>query len=220
MPCRSQQSNTLTLAPLHPEPHQPPGAQVADESRALFLCTARDLLSACGGYESKESRGCLMAAFPQPSAAAEWALALQLALLGVPWPPQLAALSVPAAAGNATGQAAACFDGPALGPQHSPSRLSPALRTVGAFTADALSQHAAAEVPPWSAGTPACPPRQPDAAPRFVFCGVRARVGLFSGAVDLVVPHGRSGRADYLGPPANRAARLMAAAQGGQVGAA
>jgi class 3 adenylate cyclase len=38
--------------------------------------------------------------------------------------------------------------------------------------------------------------------------------------MDRVLPHGKSGRADYLGPPANRAARLMAAAQGGQVRAA
>jgi hypothetical protein len=53
--------------------------------------------------------------------------------------------------------------------------------------------------------------------PCNVFKGVRARVGIWSGPMDRVLPHGKSGRADYLGPPANRAARMMGAAQGGQV---
>jgi hypothetical protein len=53
--------------------------------------------------------------------------------------------------------------------------------------------------------------------PSNVFKGVRARVGIWSGPMDRVLPHGKSGRADYLGPPANRAARMMGAAQGGQV---
>lgn len=46
---------------------------------------------------------------------------------------------------------------------------------------------------------------------------MRARIGVWVGSIDRVLPHGTSGRADYLGSPANRAARLMAAAQGGQV---
>lgn len=53
--------------------------------------------------------------------------------------------------------------------------------------------------------------------PDNVFKGIRARVGIWSGPMDRVLPHGKSGRADYLGPPANRAARTMGAAQGGQV---
>ena len=126
----------------------------------MFLRTVRQLLQAFGGYESKESRGQIMAAFPSACAAAEWAMALQLALLEVPWPDQLAAL-VPSA-----------------------TILEPS--------------------------TPSAP------AAVVLFRGIRARVGLFRGAVELIVPHGRSGRADYLGPAANRAARLMGAAQGGQ----
>jgi class 3 adenylate cyclase len=54
--------------------------------------------------------------------------------------------------------------------------------------------------------------------PLPLFCGLRAKVGIYSGRVDRVLPHGKIGRADYLGPPANRAARLMSAALGGQVG--
>lgn len=58
---------------------------------------------------------------------------------------------------------------------------------------------------------------QPALLQASLFHGVRARVGMFHGPIDRVAPHAKSGRADYLGPPANRAARLMAAAQGGQV---
>lgn len=53
--------------------------------------------------------------------------------------------------------------------------------------------------------------------PDELFKGIRARIGIWSGPMDRVLPHGKSGRADYLGPPANRAARMMGAAQGGQV---
>ena len=47
--------------------------------------------------------------------------------------------------------------------------------------------------------------------------GLRSRVGVFHGPVDRVTPHGKSGRADFFGQTVNRAARLMAAAYGGQV---
>ena len=50
----------------------------------------------------------------------------------------------------------------------------------------------------------------------LLFRGLRARVGVCSGPIDRIAPGG-GGRADFLGPPANRAARLMAAARGGQV---
>ena len=53
--------------------------------------------------------------------------------------------------------------------------------------------------------------------PDHLFKGIRARIGIWAGPMDRVLPHGKSGRADYLGPPANRAARMMGAAQGGQV---
>ncbi|KAF8064653.1 CYR1 [Scenedesmus sp. PABB004] len=77
---------------------------------------------------------------------------------------------------------------------------------------------------PATAAVPA-PPAAPGAAgtsgvfyaPGHVFRGLRARVGIWDGPMDRVLPHGTSGRADFLGPPANRAARLMGAAQGGQV---
>jgi hypothetical protein len=52
---------------------------------------------------------------------------------------------------------------------------------------------------------------------QVLFQGLRARIGIWHGAMDRVIPHCKSGRADYLGRPSNRAARLMAAAQGGQV---
>ena len=52
---------------------------------------------------------------------------------------------------------------------------------------------------------------------QLLFRGLRARIGIWHGAMDRVIPHCKSGRADYLGRPSNRAARLMAAAQGGQV---
>lgn len=57
--------------------------QLARTCHRLFMCTVRELLLACGGYESKEVDGLVMCAFERPAAAAEWALALQLALLQV-----------------------------------------------------------------------------------------------------------------------------------------
>eukprot|EP00798_Chlamydomonas_sp_ICE-L_P026803 gene26803-4397_t len=51
----------------------------------------------------------------------------------------------------------------------------------------------------------------------YVFRGMRCRVGIFSGRIDRVTPNVKTGRADYFGQPVNRAARLMSAAQGGQV---
>ena len=50
--------------------------------------------------------------------------------------------------------------------------------------------------------------------------GLRAKVGVYTGAPMSVVPHTTTGRADYFGAIVNRAARLMAGAQGGQVRAA
>ena len=47
--------------------------------------------------------------------------------------------------------------------------------------------------------------------------GLRSKVGIFHGPVDRVTPHGKSGRADFFGQTVNRAARLMAAACGGQI---
>jgi hypothetical protein len=68
------------------------------------------MLSACAGYESKEVAGLFMVAFHSAAAALEWALALQLALLQVPWPRLLlecqAAGVVLGGAGEAGGQQA------------------------------------------------------------------------------------------------------------------
>jgi len=46
---------------------------------------------------------------------------------------------------------------------------------------------------------------------------MRVRMGVYQGVMDRVAPHARTGCADYFGQPANRAARLMTAAFGGQV---
>ncbi|KXZ45229.1 hypothetical protein GPECTOR_57g519 [Gonium pectorale] len=50
-----------------------------------------------------------------------------------------------------------------------------------------------------------------------LFNGLRCRVGIYAGPIDRVTPHPKTGRADFFGQPVNRAARLMTAAQGGQV---
>ncbi|KAG2425877.1 hypothetical protein HYH02_014940 [Chlamydomonas schloesseri] len=52
---------------------------------------------------------------------------------------------------------------------------------------------------------------------QVLFRGLRCRVGIYAGPIDRVTPHPKTGRADYFGQPVNRAARLMTAAQGGQV---
>lgn len=36
---------------------------------------------------------------------------------------------------------------------------------------------------------------------RVIFRGFRSRVGIYSGSIDRVTPHVKSGRADYFGPP-------------------
>ena len=46
-----------------------------------FKSCVRTSLLLCGGYECQEKEGTFMIAFPQPRAAVEWALTLQLALL-------------------------------------------------------------------------------------------------------------------------------------------
>lgn len=62
-----------------------------------------------------------------------------------------------------------------------------------------------------------CLHRAPRHLPQLIKHGFSARVGIFSGPVDRVVPHAKTGRADYFGQPVNRAARLMATAHGSQV---
>jgi len=49
-------------------------------SEPLKSCVRTSLLL-CGGYECQEKEGTFMIAFPEPKAAVEWALTLQLALL-------------------------------------------------------------------------------------------------------------------------------------------
>ena len=50
-----------------------------------FKSCVRTSLLLCGGYECQEKEGTFMIAFPQPRAAVEWALTLQLALLRYIW---------------------------------------------------------------------------------------------------------------------------------------
>jgi len=57
-----------------------------DKQQALialgrFKSCVRTSLLLCGGYECQEKEGTFMIAFPEPKAAVEWALTLQLALL-------------------------------------------------------------------------------------------------------------------------------------------
>lgn len=54
-------------------------------------------------------------------------------------------------------------------------------------------------------------------AGNVIYRGLRAKVGIFRGAMNKIVPHSTAGRADYFGPAVNRAARVLAAAQEGQV---
>lgn len=51
----------------------------------------------------------------------------------------------------------------------------------------------------------------------LVFRGLRARVGIYQGEVTRIIPHRATGRADYFGPPVNRAARLLSASAPGQI---
>jgi len=146
--------------------------------------------------------GLMLAIFPAPTPALEWALSLQLALLHAAWPqlPSSQTSDAGSMMGEHTRQPArslpcslthdACST---LNSCHDDTRLS----TGTAPTAPAGSDGSA------EAGKPAC---------------LSARIGAFHGTMDRVVPHGKTGRADVLGPPANRAARLMAAAMPGQVG--
>jgi class 3 adenylate cyclase len=50
-----------------------------------------------------------------------------------------------------------------------------------------------------------------------VFRGLSAKVGLYKGDIARIIPHRSTGRADYFGPPVNRAARFLSAAAPGQV---
>lgn len=52
---------------------------------------------------------------------------------------------------------------------------------------------------------------------QLIFRGYRSRIGIYTGPIDRVTPHVKTGRADYFGQPVNRAARLMSAAHGGQI---
>jgi class 3 adenylate cyclase len=51
----------------------------------------------------------------------------------------------------------------------------------------------------------------------LLYRGVRARVGIYKGEITRIIPHRATGRADYFGPPVNRAARFLAASAPGQV---
>eukprot|EP00775_Hariotina_reticulata_P007075 gene7075-7288_t len=51
----------------------------------------------------------------------------------------------------------------------------------------------------------------------LLYRGIRARVGIYKGDVTRIIPHRATGRADYFGPPVNRAARFLAASKPGQI---
>ncbi|WIA37804.1 hypothetical protein OEZ86_014669 [Tetradesmus obliquus] len=51
----------------------------------------------------------------------------------------------------------------------------------------------------------------------LLFRGIRARVGIYKGSITRIIPHRATGRADYFGPPVNRAARFLAASAPGQI---
>jgi hypothetical protein len=63
------------------------------------------------------------------------------------------------------------------------------------------------------------PPMKPEwgAGGALLHRGPRVKTGAFLGQPRQVSPHGTTGRADYWGELVNRAARMMAAAQGGQM---
>ncbi|KAK9815654.1 hypothetical protein WJX72_007454 [[Myrmecia] bisecta] len=54
-----------------------------------FQSCVRTLLLVSSGYECQEKEGLFMIAFPEPRAAVEWAILLQMALMRVPWAEQL-----------------------------------------------------------------------------------------------------------------------------------
>ncbi|CAG9466706.1 unnamed protein product [Pedinophyceae sp. YPF-701] len=60
---------------------------------------------------------------------------------------------------------------------------------------------------PWPSRLASLAPKRGDRVP-YAPHGLQARVGICSGPVTSVMPHGTSGRADYFGPVVNRAARI------------
>jgi hypothetical protein len=48
-----------------------------------------------------------------------------------------------------------------------------------------------------------------------VMRGLRSLISIYSGPVDRIIPHAKTGRADYFGQTVNRSARLMSTTQGG-----
>ena len=134
---------------------------------------ARELLLACGGYESKEVEGLVMCAFERPSAAAEWALALQLALLQAPWPAQLALATAATTVRHGR-----------------PPMLQPRPGD-GAAGTSSIVQPAVAEEVAEAAAAAAAGEGASDAAQQLpLFRGVRVRIGMFHGPVG---GDGRSG---------------------------
>ncbi|KAK9811314.1 hypothetical protein WJX72_001645 [[Myrmecia] bisecta] len=68
-------------------------AGAAEVALASFCATVRTTLFVSKGYESQEKAGIFMTCFTSPGEALEWALTLQLALLRVSWPVELAGLA-------------------------------------------------------------------------------------------------------------------------------
>lgn len=149
----------------------------------------------CAGYECKEFNGSFMTAFKDACGAMEWALTLQMALMHVGWASELLA---------AHDLSAAVYDDE----MHTVSwklrhRI---LFTVWRHHSVSLNCHACFLLD-----------RHCLLCLQLIYRGFRSHVGIYSGPIDRVIPHVKTGRADYFGQPVNRAARLMSAARGGQI---
>eukprot|EP00775_Hariotina_reticulata_P012225 gene12225-12363_t len=205
------------------------GAQVAQACRVLFTSIVREVLLAMGGYESKEVDGQFMASFHGAQQALEWSLALQCALLQAPWPPEIAELQIAATVAKKqqisgqhieqdtqgaliTEQHASCTS---LHKQYSAGQASAhSTMEAGHVSVEACLNAGNCRS---SNGSGSGSGNSPFYRPLDIFHGIRARIGMWAGLIDRVAPNGKSGRADYLGGPANKAARLMGAARGGQI---
>jgi hypothetical protein len=149
------------------------------------MAAVRELLLATGGYESKEVGGMVMAVFDRPAAALEWALALQLALLRVPWPSDLGLLAATAEVHAMLAATPAALRGLGAAPLAAGRGTSlsavaqPEPAAMEASRPRSAGDLAATEAPGGGSGAP---------EPRLLFSGLRARVGLFHGPIDRVLP--------------------------------
>jgi hypothetical protein len=141
------------------------------------MSAVQELLVATGGYQSKEVAGMIMAAFDRPAAALEWALSLQLALLQVPWPSELGIIPSTCSIHSK--------------PPAPPPKFSVVEALCGGSSPAAGLVTATEAAPSYCSDSDGFPPDTP--RPQLLFNGVRARVGLFHGPIDRVLPVSRAG---------------------------